>query len=242
MNEALLSRVKKLLALATSNNVYEAASAARAAQVLIDRHHLQDALVDDGDDDITDGREAPLEVAKRPRRWRFGLADGIARANGGLCWSVEGPAGTQLCFCGRADDRVLVAALFEHLATRIEWLSASAGPGRPRQWHEAFRVGAADAITERLTNGVLGDDLNGDALDAVVDAVVDGAHGTDDADTRLQRISDRRQRRSTAATRYLEARVRFGKGRRYSVDARGFAKGKAAGQALPLHQADTHKR
>ena len=219
--EQLLARVKKLLALSTSSNVHEAAAAAAAAQALITRHHLDEVLEadrageHDGDDPITDGSEAPLETARRPRRWRFALADGLARANGGVVWSVERADGTQLCFCGRHSDRVVTAALFEALATRIEWLSASHGAGKPRQWHEAFRVGATDAIIERMLAG--------------------NEQATDDTNpSALQRVAPRLAARRAAVDRFVEAHLRFGRGRGYRVDARGFAHGRAAAATLAI--------
>ena len=225
----LLGRVKKLLALSTSSNVHEAAAAAAAAQAMITRHQLEAVLEadragdDDGTDPITDGSEAPLEIAKRPRRWRSALADGLARINGGVARSAERPDGTHLCFCGRQSDRAVTAALFEALSVRIEWLSASHGPGKPRQWHEAFRVGATDTIIERLlaptdddtaTAGTSADDLNHRAA--------------------LKRIEPIQAARQAAVDRFVAAHLRFGPGRGYRVDARGFASGRAAAAALPI--------
>lgn len=225
----LLARVKKLLALSTSSNLHEAASAAAAAQRLIARHNL-DALVaaesdNDDDDPISDGREAPLEVAKRPRRWRFALADGLAHENGGAAWSLErADRSVALCFCGRQSDRDNVALLFSTLAVRIEWLSASAGQNRPRQWHEAFRVGAVDAIVARMAAG----DVDG------VDADASMAHALVVAEPRL---AARRAR----VERFIETHLRLGSGRSFSVDARAFSAGRSAGAALSLSPAPTKK-
>ena len=78
--QALLTRIRKLLGLATSSNVHEAAAAAAQAQLLIERHrvaHLLEPAVPD-EDPLTDGAEAPLESARRPRRWKAALAAGLA--------------------------------------------------------------------------------------------------------------------------------------------------------------------
>ncbi|MDP2315662.1 MAG: DUF2786 domain-containing protein, partial [Pseudomonadota bacterium] len=151
----VLARVRKLLALATSPNVHEAAAAASAAQALIERHRLEALLAaEDGADDpldpITDGREAPLEVARRLRKWKFALAAGLAEANGCLAYTAAVGGETHLLLAGRASDRAAVASLWGWLVSRIEWLSATHGPGRSRDWHEAFRIGAAEVVVERL--------------------------------------------------------------------------------------------
>ena len=212
----------KLLALSTSSNVHEAASAAAAAQALIARHQLEDLLAadvdaDDPSDPITDGREAPLEVATRPRRFRAVLASGVAELNGGVAWSLDVDDAVALCFCGRASDRQIVAALFGWLAVRIEWLSATAAGSRSRSrsWHEAFRVGAAETIVARLAEG-------------------GGPAGDDVERAALVQVEPRRAARAAAVDRFVQANLRFGTGKGFSVDARGFEHGRVAGRSLPL--------
>jgi hypothetical protein len=67
--QAVLERVRKLLALASSPNIHEAASAAAKAQALIERHRLQswlDAADAEAADPIEGGQDTPLEVAPPP--------------------------------------------------------------------------------------------------------------------------------------------------------------------------------
>jgi hypothetical protein len=149
MPERLLARVRKLLALAESPNVHEAALAAAQAQALIDRHHLSELLAEVDAEPITDGRQAPLEAAKRPRRWRSILAAALAEANGCLAWQAESGGLTALYILGRDRDRAVVAALFEGLARQIEWLSATHAPGARREVHDAFRIGAVEAFAQQ---------------------------------------------------------------------------------------------
>ncbi|MDP2345512.1 MAG: DUF2786 domain-containing protein [Deltaproteobacteria bacterium] len=216
----LLIRVHKLLALAASSNVHEAAAAAAAAQALIARHQLDELLAaesasDDPADPITDGRAAPLESARRSRRWKVSLAAGLADLNGGVAWVAADDDATRLCFCGRESDRLAVAALFAWLSVRLEWLSATAGPGKGRAWHEAFRVGAAEAIIDRLA--------------ARETPAIDEAHRA-----ALVRVEPMRVARAAAVDRFVDAHLRFGKGRQFSVDARGFERGRAAGGSFAL--------
>lgn len=222
--DTVLSRVKKLLALSTSSNVHEAASAFAAAQALITRYQLSTLLAgasEDSSDPITDGREQPLERSKRFRRWKLFLASGLAAENAGIAWTTDVDDETHLCFCGFAKDREAVMVLWSSLVTRIEWLSATHGPGRPRQWHEAFRIGAAEAIVERLGSGEL--TLGSD------DDVADGTAGLVLSTARPLRAA-----RVMAVETYARQHLPPYKGRSVLVDPRAVQRGRDAASAWNL--------
>ncbi len=216
----LLERVHKLLALTASPNAHEALAAARAAQALISRHRLEgllevDAIADA--DPLTDGREQPLERARRLRKWKVALGGALAEINAAAAWVLDTGAEEHLCIAGKARDRELVRALYEGLARRIEWASATAGAGRPRAWHEAFRIGMADAIAPRL---------------AEVDAELEAASRERGAVGARALVLIREDR--AALERFLTERLGAGKGRALRVDARAYTRGRAAGAELPL--------
>lgn len=232
----LLDRVRKLLRLAGSPNVHEAAQAAGRAQALIARHRLEAFITaseeaDRDPDPITDGREEPLEVARRTRKWKIALASTLADAEGCFAWvedrrddpSEARQAGVStiwceaICVAGRSRDRELVRALWADLAPRIEWLSATAGPGRDRAWHEAFRIGTVDAIGERLAAGT-------------------GEARSDLGDGALAVIDPREAAHRDALDRFLAERFGKGKSRSLRVDARAYERGRAAGTDLPLRR------
>ncbi|MEL6346843.1 MAG: DUF2786 domain-containing protein, partial [Myxococcota bacterium] len=119
--ERLLDRVQKLLALARSPNVHEAALAAARAQELIDRHRLQ-ALLDE-DAEIEDGQETPLEEGRRLRKWKSVLAQSLAQMNGCIAYTETCGRMKRLILVGASDDRAAVRALWDWLCPRIEWLS-----------------------------------------------------------------------------------------------------------------------
>lgn len=220
--ETVLARVQKLLALATSSNVHEAASAAAAAQALINRHQLASLLAGhsaDPQDPITSGLEAPLEVAKRFRRWKLFLATGLAVENAGLAWSTEVGGETHLCFCGHRQDRVAMRLVWSSLVTRIEWLSATHGPGRPRQWHEAFRIGAAEEIVARMAAG---------------DVVFAAAAGDEAPLTALAvaQAAPLRAARVAAVRAFAARELPRERGRAVLVDMRALKAGKAVAAAL----------
>lgn len=216
---AVLDRVRKLLALATSPNVHEAAAAAAAAQALIERHRLEGLLAAHAavTGSVTDGREAPLERARRLRRWKVALATGLADANGCLAYTAEDArtGETLLLVLGRGEDRAAIAALWDWLVQRLEWLSATEGPGRSRAWHDAFRVGAAEVVVARLS------------------AVAEGEAGRVPAEA-LMRVQSARADQAAAVAAYAEAHLALGPGRALRVDARAYTAGRAAGARVTL--------
>jgi hypothetical protein len=216
--DPVLDRVRKLLALATSPNVHEAANAAARAQALIEEHRLEAFLravdVQAADPDpITDGRDAPLEIARRTRKWKLALAQAVGNANGCVAWAWERPDDVATCLVGRSRDRDAARALWEPLVVRVAWLSATAGAGRSRAWHEAFRVGAVDEIGVRLTAGV--------------DAAREGFAA-------LVRVSPELAAHRDALDRFVAEHLGSGRGRRLSVDARAYELGRVAGADVPL--------
>ena len=222
--DTVLSRVKKLLALSTSSNVHEAASAFAAAQALITRYQLSSLLAgtsDDKNDPITDGREQPLERSRRFRRWKLFLASGLTRENAGIAYTVDVDDETWLCCCGFAKDREAVLVLWANLVTRIEWLSATHGPGRPRQWHEAFRIGAAEAIVERLGSGELTIGTDDDVADGTAGLVLSTARPL-------------RAARVAAVEAYAHKHLPPHKGRSVLVDPRAVQRGREAASAWNL--------
>lgn len=215
-----LDRVRKLLALATSPNVHEAASAAAQAQALITRHRLEawldaERAAEVDPDPITDARDEPLDVARRQRPWKLVLASALAEVNGCLAYTLDRGAERVIVLVGRARDRAAVATLWAWLLRRIEWLSATHGHHRSRRWHEAFRVGAVDAISERLraTAAAEHDASEGPAL-ATIDRAIEAERA--------------------ALERFAEERLGLRGGRGLRVDAAAWEKGRAAGEGVDL--------
>lgn len=218
---AALARVRKLLALATSPNPHEAALAAMRAQALIEAHRLQAWLdaareVEEDPDPIVDARDEPLEVGRRLRTWKVVLACMLAEANDCIAYTHTLASGRDqaIVLVGRGRDRAAVAELWGWLVKRIEWLSATHGAGRSRQWHEAFRIGVVDAIAERLRQG--SEDARGE-LDHAALVVVEPARAAHRE--ALDRVADG---------------LRLGAGRAVRVDARAWQRGKAAGEDVEL--------
>ena len=220
IDEPILNRVRKLLGLAQSPNVHEAASAAAMAQQLIERHRLErwldaERVVDADPFPIEDDRERPLEVARKLRKWRVVLATALADANGCVAYRLDRGADQAIVLVGRAPDREAVHTLWAWLVKRIEWLSATHGAGQRRKWHDAFRIGAVSAIAERLAQ-------------STAEVRAEQTAGA------LMRIDPVALAQREALETYVLAHLRLGRGRAMRVDADGWQRGRAAGETLPI--------
>lgn len=215
--DAVLDRVRKLLALATSPNAHEAAAAAERAQRLIAEHRLEAWLraADPQTDPIEDARDAPLETAKRLRSWKVVLASALAQANGCVAYTLDRGRESSIVLVGRAADRAAVRELWDWLVRRIEWLSATEGKGRPRDWHDAFRIGAVDTVAARLRR----------ATEAVAAAVEPGTLVTVDAAAAAHQH---------ALDAFVAERLALGRGRRIRVRADGYEAGREGAKGLDL--------
>lgn len=220
MDDAILDRLRKLLALAGSPNPHEAALAASRAQALVTRHRLEawlaaEAAEQADPDPITLGRDDPLEIARRTRKWKAYLASVLADANGCAAW-IDGRGRQEaICLVGRARDRELVRALWEGLVKRVEWASATAGQGHDRAWHEAFRIGLAEQIGARLREG---------------DAEASAELGS----TALTVVDPARAAHERALDRFVDDHLGRGKHRSLLVDAHGLHAGREAGQRFEI--------
>lgn len=158
-NAALLDRVRKLLSLAKSDNVHEAAAAASKAQALITRYQLDPTRLDDR------VSPTPLKVAvhllwegtkSRHDGWTINLACGVARTNRlrpYLSWMIGGRA----CIMGIGDpsDAETARFLIAWLIGEVERLYRESKPdgldrGEGRAWANSFRLGCAGTIASRL--------------------------------------------------------------------------------------------
>ncbi len=234
--DKLLDRVRKLLALAGSPNVHEAAAAAARAQSLIQTHRLQ-ALLDAerladpqiDPDPITDGRDAPLEQGRRLRKWKIYLATRLAQVNGCIAYTAPVGREQQLLLAGRAADRAAVVELWQWLVHRIELCSATEASrlaaeepeaGTPdRAWHEAFRVGAAEVVARRLEQ--VGEQVRDQARASLGTAA-------------LARVEPALAARQAAVDTFADQNLRLKRGRSLRVDADAYRRGRAAGARLAL--------
>lgn len=150
----VITKIKKLLKLAESSNVNEAASAAAMAQSLMDRFEIEAACLE---------AEAPkaenmepvetfgeFETGGRVENWRGNLLNALATANGCQCYKtrVVGRQ-TDLRVIGRKTDAQTVRYLYAAMAAVVEGL-ALGQRGEGRQFIASFKAGAASTIAQRI--------------------------------------------------------------------------------------------
>jgi len=218
--EKVLDRVRKLLALAESPNVHEAAAAAARAQALVTQHRLEAILAAedaaaarDAEDPIT---QEVLESSKRLRRWKTVLASGLAGTNGCVAFTRPGRGRVEdLVLAGRASDRAAFHTLWAWLVQTLTWLSASHGGGKGKRWHDDFRVGAALEVVDRLEA----------AARAPSEALPEAA---------LARVEPTLAARAARIERYAAEELGLRPARGLRVDLDAFEAGRHAGATLEL--------
>jgi Protein of unknown function (DUF2786) len=159
--ESILDKVRKLLRLAGNNpNPEEAASAAAAAQRLLDAHNLSAAMLEleteappKPEEPIEDyGSGAALGVVSDHAAQR--LASTIARANGCRIYLMGGMRqGQRVCLVGRPTDAEAVRYLFAWVSSEMARLAEAHGRGKGRVWRNNFKLGIVDTIGRKLREG-----------------------------------------------------------------------------------------
>ena len=152
--EKITERVRKLLELSKSANVNEAGNAAGAAQELMSKHAITEAMLDVGpDQDQADEDIAVDSLHTHDSRnlptWKGHLGVGICDVNQCECFRT----GNTLRIIGRPSDAASVRYLFSYVAREIDRLSKeeSALRGSPgRTWANNFKLGAVSEVSKRL--------------------------------------------------------------------------------------------
>lgn len=152
-------RIAKLLRLAKSSNVQEAANAAAHAQRLLEQHNIAAASVDETGSrfQVKDHGDDPLLGGRRIAPWRWCLVHTLAELNGCATYVHEfEPDGYQeVCLIGTTEDVDHVRAMFGHLTREVERLAVAYKPRGKKSVRVAkssFRLGAVDMIEERMVD------------------------------------------------------------------------------------------
>lgn len=158
--EKIIDRIKKLLRLAESDNLNEAANAAARAQALMDKHRIERELVETQEDaDRLDGEfgDEPISNEYPPiynegtqvPTWIIHLADALARSNQCRVFYRSGYQAKVFCV-GRESDVATVRYMFTALRREINRLCKKEPRGMGRAYYNAFRLGAVSEISSRM--------------------------------------------------------------------------------------------
>jgi hypothetical protein len=157
-----IEKAKKLLRLAQSDNVHEAALAMQRAQEILERYELTSSVLDEQgqDEEIEDfsTKGAPLDQChgKQLATWKNYLSAVIAKANGCKTfirweWSTDKQKDlATLHIVGRPSDAEVVRYLYLYIAREVERLCLRDGKGCGKTWRNQFRLGVVDTVRDKL--------------------------------------------------------------------------------------------
>jgi hypothetical protein len=154
--DAILSRVRKLLALSKSDNPHEAATAAGQAQKLLTLHGLEASAVEQETAE-TIGHGGVVHSASRLEKWRIRLAAGVAVANQCRVLITSTPALRlkSLDIFGRPSDVQKARYLYEHYAGETDRLCVVHGKGRGLSWRNSFKHGVVDVLCAAMARAIV---------------------------------------------------------------------------------------
>lgn len=216
--QSIIEKVKKLRALATSSNVNEAASAAAAAERLIQEHALHEAqLCEDEEDEIPIDPEEPIDTfgSKTPS-WRSSLLAGLAKQYRCACWLTRGRNNgkreTYFRAVGRPSDLDVFRYQAAFFTSEILRLTEREGKGQGRTWRNSFAHGAVSAVLEAMRTA------NQEARSTATGAA-------------LVRV-DVAAAKALALRDTIVPSLRKGSASRYSLDGSAYAQGRRAGAGI----------
>lgn len=158
-DDALVDKVRKLLALAESSNEHEAALAAERAQELMFKYGIELA-------EVAASRGESIKVDKESIHgkldpWRRILANSVAKSVGGetVVSRVPRTWRGRIDFWGERGVAQAAAALYQYLEAQVTVISAIAATTRPEEyataaqsmrWRKSFCMGMVERIDDRL--------------------------------------------------------------------------------------------
>lgn len=139
----MLEKVRKLLALAGSDNEHEAAAAAARAASIMERYEIEAADLGNLDDEPEEIEETTFDDhGGRLTRWRAVLASILAQASGCAVYTVGG----RIQIVGKPSDVERAGILFRYCREEIERLAIRHARGQGRAYANAYRHGCVSAI------------------------------------------------------------------------------------------------
>lgn len=151
--DKVIEKIKKLLALSQSPNEAEAAAASIKAQQLLTQYNLNAADLQEQSEEVG---TFEVEVSSKAVSWKQFLVCGIAKANFCKAFTYVTASKTMrrvaLTLVGRPANTKVAKLQYEYLSQTVERL-AQLETG-DRAYKNAFRLGCANRISQRLKDSV----------------------------------------------------------------------------------------
>lgn len=153
-NEKIIDRVKKLLRLATSDNINEAATSAALAQELIHKYNLSYLLLSDSyiDNDIRimKDKDCLYKFNKNVISWKVIFASGLAELNHCRVYTsrIDGKRSGDafIAIVGRESDIENLRPMYIYLVAEVERLCLRESKGKGKKWRNNFKLGAISTL------------------------------------------------------------------------------------------------
>jgi hypothetical protein len=228
-----LDKIRKLLRLAQSSNVHEAALAASRAQEIMERFKIEaltveyDADTKAPDEPIKDFGIDPLDA--KHETWRSRLASALARENQCKVYLGRGARHLNVSLIGRPSDVSTVRYFYAYLVREIERLAARDCAGTGRTYWNNYRIGAVAEISTRLYEQRKATRAE---MRAEVETQADSSRALIVLDSALAKLDARRDDVEKWAKQNLNLRSSGGGGSAYHGSAR--EAGRAAARSINL--------
>ena len=154
MNDEIISKIKKLRELSKSDNVNEAAQAAKAADKLIAKFRISEQEIGNHLDEEILQDDEPLYESARAITWKYNLAAILSKhyscyLYNKVGYSDTGRAITRLVMTGVKSDMDIVRYMFAWLMFEVETLNKK-NKGKGHIYCNSFCTGAVNGIFEQL--------------------------------------------------------------------------------------------
>lgn len=157
MDDHIVEKLRKVLALTTSPVEGEAQAAAGKLQELLTKHNLDIADLEVRGSGKPQVKEEGHDLGKAAFTWKLDLAEGIARYY--FCHPMVDRTRKTVRFVGRPDNVESLQMLYRWLIDQIKrvsgderkkWMEESGEHVDPLRWQVNFGIGAASRLKERL--------------------------------------------------------------------------------------------
>jgi hypothetical protein len=154
MNDEIISKIKKLRELSKSDNINEAAQAAKTADRLISKYRISEQEIGNHISEEISQDETPLYESARAISWKYNLACIIAKHYSCYIYNHVGSSETgrkitRLVITGVKSDREIVHYMFNWLMFEIETLNKR-NKGKGHLYCNSYCTGAVNGIFEQL--------------------------------------------------------------------------------------------